>query len=118
LFGLSALLKAWDGYDSMNHSYITLKSTFTSDGNSYIRIYDHSDYRMKDLLVTSIKRGGSFYVINVYDSLADEKRVFEMQMPEGKGDMMPNSEDIIKEGKITFGELLDSINVFKHFNLF
>lgn len=135
LLSLSLYLMAWEGYDASNSSYITLQSTYSKDGQSYVRIYDHSDYREKELLVTNIRRSSSFYIINVYDSFANEKRMFEMQVPKHNHYTVPKnlqveaatttvslplSETITptqssnENDKITIGEFFDKINIFKY----
>ena len=91
LLSLSLYLMAWEGYDAANSSYITLQSTYSKDGQSYIRIYDHSDYREKELLVTNVRRSSSFYILNVYDSFANEKRMFEMQVPKYDNYVVPKN---------------------------
>ena len=119
---------AWEGYDAANSSYITLQSTYSKDGRSYVRIYDHSDYREKELLVTNIRRTSSFYILNVYDSLANEKRMFEMQVPKHDHYVVPKNLQVEaatttvslplsprqSNDKMTFSEFFDKINIFKH----
>jgi len=135
LLSLSLYLMAWEGYDAANSSYITLQSTYLKDGQSYVRIYDHSDYREKELLVTNIRRSSSFYILNVYDSFSNEKRMFEMQVPKYDHYVVPKNlqveaatttvslpvseTDVLTQSsheseKMTLGEFFDKINIFKY----
>jgi len=116
ILSLSAYLIAWEGYDAANSSYISLKSTYSKNEKSFIKIYDHGDFKEKELLVTNIRRSSSFYIINVYDSYTNEKRMFEMSVPERKSlPVSVSATRVDDEGeKITLGEVWDKINIFKY----
>jgi len=115
LLSFSVTLMAWDGYDAMNSSYITLQSTYSKNDQPYIHIYDHLDYKEKDLLVLNVRQSNSFYIINAYDDSSNEKRMFEMQIPNSDDNEFRTltSRDNINR-KMTFGEFFDKINIFKY----
>ena len=114
VLSFSVTLMAWDGYDAMNSSYITLQSTYSKNDQPYIHIYDHLDYKEKDLLVLNVRRANSFYIINAYDSSSNEKRMFEMQVPNGDDSEVTTRTKDNRNRKITFSEFFDKINIFKY----
>jgi len=113
LLSFSVTLMAWDGYDAMNSSYITLQSTYSKNDQPYIHIYDHLDYKEKDLLVLNVRRTNSFYIINAYDSSSNEKRMFEMQVSNDDSELTTLSKGN-RDRKMTFSEFFDKINIFKY----
>jgi len=117
LLSFSVTLMAWDGYDAMNSSYITLQSTYSKNDQPYIHIYDHLDYKEKDLLVLNVRRTNSFYIINAYDSSSNEKRMFEMQVSDGDDSGLTTISKGNRDRKMTFGEFFDKINIFKYLKM-